>query len=291
MTVVTRFAPSPTGYLHLGHAHAALFAYEQAKKAGGKFLLRIEDIDQGRARPEYEAAIYEDLKWLGLEWPEPVRRQSDHIGDYRNAVAYLEALRLVYPCFCTRAEIMAEIAESADAPHRPPAEPLFGADVQPPYPGTCRALPVAERQRRAKAGEPFALRLDMAWAVAQATTMEGALSWTDQGKGTVIAKPELFGDVVIARKDTPTSYHLAVTWDDHYQGVTLVTRGDDLFAATHVHRLLQAVLRLETPAYHHHPLLTDADGRRFAKRDKALTIRALREAGKSPDDVRKMAGF
>ena len=291
MTVVTRFAPSPTGHLHLGHAHAALFAHDQAKKAGGKFLLRIEDIDRGRCRPEYEAAIVEDLKWLGLEWEQPVRRQSDHMGDYRNAVTYLEALRLVYPCFCTRAEIEAEIAESGVAPHRPPPEPLFGADVQPPYPGTCRALSVAERQRRAKEGQPFALRLDMAWAVAQATTVEGALAWTDRAKGTVIARPEIFGDVVIARKDTPASYHLAVTWDDHYQGVTLVTRGEDLFHATHVHRLLQAVLRLETPEYHHHALIADAAGRRLAKRDKALTIRSLREAGKSPEDVRGMAGF
>jgi glutamyl-Q tRNA(Asp) synthetase len=203
----------------------------------------------------------------------------------------MEALRLLYPCFCTRAEIMAEIAESAQAPHRPPAQPLFGPDVQPPYPGTCRKLSQTERQRRAKAGEPFALRLDMAWAIAQATTVEGALSWTDRGKGTVMARPELFGDVVIARKDTPASYHLAVTWDDHYQGVTLVTRGEDLFQATHVHRLLQAVLRLETPEYHHHPLLTDAHGRRLAKRDKALTIRALREAGKTAGEVRRMAGF
>ena len=291
MTVVTRFAPSPTGYLHLGHAHAALFAYEQAKKAGGKFLLRIEDIDQARARPEYEAAIYDDLKWLGLEWQAPVRRQSEHMGDYRNAVTYLEALRLVYPCFCTRKEIQAEIAESAEAPHRPPTEPLFGPDVQPPYPGTCRALSVAERQRRAKEGQPFALRLDMAWAVSQATMVAGPLTWTDRAKGTVIARPEIFGDVVIARKDTPASYHLAVTWDDHYQGVSLVTRGEDLFQATHVHRLLQAVLRLETPEYHHHPLLTDAAGRRLAKRDRGLTIRSLREAGKTADEVRKMAGF
>jgi len=291
MTVVTRFAPSPTGYLHLGHAHAALIAFEEARKAGGKFLLRIEDIDAGRCRPEFEAAIVEDLRWLGLTWEEPVRRQSEHMGDYRNAVAYLEALRLVYPCFCTRAEIAAEIAESAQAPHRPPVEPLFGADVQPPYPGTCRKLSVAERQRRAKAGEPFALRLDMAWAISQATMVGGALAWTDRAKGTVMARPEVFGDVVIARKDTPASYHLAVTWDDHYQGVTLVTRGEDLFQATHVHRLLQAVLRLETPEYHHHALITDAAGHRLAKRDKALTIRALRQAGKSADEVRKMAGF
>lgn len=291
MTVVTRFAPSPTGLLHLGHAHAALFAYDQAKKAGGKFLLRIEDIDAGRSRPEYEAAIYDDLKWLGLEWEAPVRRQSEHMGDYRNAVTYLEALRLVYPCFCTRAEIQAEIAESAEAPHRPPAEPLFGPDAQPPYPGTCRKLSPPERQRRAKEGQPFALRLDMAWAIAQATTVAGALTWTDRAKGTVIARPELFGDVVIARKDTPASYHLAVTWDDHYQDVSLVTRGEDLFQATHVHRLLQAILKLETPEYHHHSLLTDAGGKKFSKRDRGLTIRALRDTGKSPAEVRRMAGF
>ena len=287
---VTRFAPSPTGYLHVGHAHAALFAYAKADAAHGKFLLRIEDIDQGRARPEFEEAIYEDLAWLGIAWESPVRRQSAHMGDYRNALARLHALGLVYPCFCTRKEIQAEIENSGVAPHTmagPPSSPEGG----PIYPGTCRALEKAERMRRIAAGLPYALRLDMERAVTLAAKGGKALTWTDGAKGEIAATPEIFGDVVLARKDTPASYHLACTWDDHLQGVTLVTRGEDLFQATHVHRLLQALLGLKTPDYHHHELLTDAEGKRLAKRDQALTIQALREAGKSPVDVRKLAGF
>jgi glutamyl-Q tRNA(Asp) synthetase len=276
--VVTRFAPSPTGYLHLGHAHSALLGWRIARAAGGRFLLRIEDIDRGRCRPEYTAAIFEDLAWLGLDWEEPVRRQSEHLADYRAALERLEAQGLLYPCFCTRTTIQAEVAAAAAAPH--------GADA-PPYPGTCRVLPAAEQARRRAAGHSFALRLDMAKAAART----GPLSWADEEAGPVAADPARHGDVVLARKDTPTSYHLSVTLDDALQGVTLVTRGNDLFAATDIHRLLQALLGLPTPRYRHHALLTDAGGRRFAKRDASLTLRALREQGRSPAEVRALAGF
>lgn len=272
---VTRFAPSPTGFLHLGHAYSALLAFRAARDGGGRFILRIEDIDAGRCRPEFEAAIYEDLAWLGLSWENPVRRQSEHMADYGAALATLEARGLVYPCFCSRADIAREIAAAAGAPHGPDG---------PLYPGTCRHLDRAERARRIAAGQPHAWRLDVAAAVAET----GPLFWEDAERGRVAAAPQVFGDVVLARKDTPASYHLAVTLDDAVQGVTLVTRGVDLFAATHVHRLLQALLGLATPAYRHHPLLLDEAGRRFAKRDKALTLRSQREAGRTPDDVKAL---
>jgi glutamyl-Q tRNA(Asp) synthetase len=276
--VVTRFAPSPTGLLHLGHAHSALFAHRAAEEAGGRFILRIEDIDSGRCRPEYEDAIREDLAWLGLGWEEPVRRQSEHMSDYVAGLAMLSHMGLVYPCFCTRAEIAAEIARSPAAPHGPEG---------PVYPGVCRGLSADDRAERMEAGEAHALRLDMAAAVENA----GALIWHDRGRGEVAADPLAHGDVVLARKDTPTSYHLSVTVDDHLQGVTLVTRGEDLVPATDIHVLLQRLLGFSTPAYHHHGLVTDDEGRRFAKRDKGVTLRGLREAGRTPDEVRTMAGF
>jgi glutamyl-Q tRNA(Asp) synthetase len=277
-TIVTRFAPSPTGLLHLGHAYSALFAWRAAQGAGGRFLLRIEDIDTTRCRPEFEAAILEDLAWLGLDWERPVRRQSGHMADYESALARLDGMGVLYPCFCTRAEIQAEVARAGAAPH--------GA-AGPLYPGTCRNLSAAERAARIAEGRPYALRLDMA----KATAWTGRLTWHDRARGEQVATPELHGDVVLARKEVRTSYHLAVTLDDHLQGVTLVTRGEDLFAATHVHRLLQALLGLDTPEYHHHPLLTDDSGRRLAKRDRAATLAALRAAGKSPAEVRALAGF
>jgi glutamyl-Q tRNA(Asp) synthetase len=280
MTVVTRFAPSPSGYLHLGHAHSALFAARaaQAKGERGRFLLRIEDIDQGRSRPEFETAIYEDLAWLGLAWEAPVRRQSDHFADYRAALDQLAAQGVIYPCFCTRADIQAEIARAGQAPHGPDG---------PLYPGMCRALGEDERESRIAAGEQHALRLD----VARAAEIAGSLTWCDLGEGEVAADPQSLGDVVLARKETPTSYHLAVTLDDALQGVTLVTRGRDLFHATHLHRLLQALLGLPVPDWHHHALLADESGQRLAKRHDALSIRALRAAGKLPEEVRAMAGF
>lgn len=271
-----RFAPSPTGHLHLGHAYSALFAFSQA--TGGRFLVRMEDIDAGRCRRGFEAAILDDLAWLGLSWEQPVRRQSEHLDDYRAALAGLEARGLLYPCFCTRKDIADEIARAGHAPHGPDG---------PLYPGSCRALPVSARRARMAAGEPYALRLDVAAACAQA----GPLHWHDRAAGTVIAQPQAFGDVVLARKDTPTSYHLAVTVDDALQDVTLVTRGEDLFPATHVHRLLQALLELPVPDYAHHRLLTDETGRRFAKRDRSLTLASLRQAGKTPEEVRAMVGI
>lgn len=275
--IVTRFAPSPTGRLHLGHAYSALFAHAQAG-ADGRFLLRIEDIDPTRCRAEFIDGIYEDLSWLGLVWEQPVRRQSAHLDDYRAALARLDAQGLLYPCFCTRKDIADEVARAGHAPHGP--DGIL-------YPGLCRGLSAAERAARIASGAPFALRLDMAMAQAHA----GRLSWHDRAAGQQIATPEVFGDVVLARKDTPTSYHLAVTVDDALQDVTLITRGHDLFAATHVHRLLQALLDLPIPEYHHHRLLTDDSGKRFAKRDRSLTLLSLRETGHSPQDVRKMADF
>ena len=273
--IVTRFAPSPTGYLHLGHAYSALTAWRAARAASGKFLLRIEDIDSARCKPEFTEAILEDLAWLGIDWNGDVRKQSEHFADYEVALDKLDVLGVIYPCFCTRAEIAAEIARAGDAPQ---------GEEGPVYPGTCRKLSREERARRAAAGESFALRLD----IARALESTGDLSWEDEARGHVTAEPDFLGDVVLARKDTPTSYHLAVTVDDALQGVTLVTRGVDLFMATHIHRLLQALLDLPTPRYRFHKLLTDASGKRFAKRDKSLTLRALREAGCRPDEVRAM---
>lgn len=278
-SVITRFAPSPTGYLHLGHAYAALFAHHAAQAADGRFLLRIEDIDAGRCRPEFESALLEDLAWLGLRWEQPVRRQSDCLDVFRLQLDRLYAMGLLYPCFCTRADIKAEIEAAGGAPHRGPDGPV--------YPGTCRRLTDENRKTRTDAGTPFALRLDMT----RALDVAGDLTWTDQDKGIVKATPEIFGDVVLARKDTPTSYHLSVTVDDHLQGITLVTRGEDLFPATHVHRLLQDLLDLDTPIYHHHRLLMAPDGQRLAKRDKAETIRSLRQTGLQAANIRRMAGF
>lgn len=276
---ITRFAPSPTGRLHLGHAFSALLAWDLARKSGGEFLLRIEDIDSTRCRPEFLDGIFEDLAWLGLNWPEPVRIQSKHLADYREALGKLEARGLIYPCFCTRKEIQAEIERSGAAPHGPE-----GAL----YPGICRRLSSEEREAKKEAGDGFALRLD----VERARQLLGEeLSWTDQIRGEVRAAPETLGDVVLARKDIGTSYHLAVTVDDALQGVTLVSRGEDLFHATHVHRLLQALLGLPAPLYHHHKLLTGEDGKRFAKRDRSLTLEAMRTAGARPEEIRRRCGF
>ena len=275
MSIVTRFAPSPTGYLHLGHAFSALIAWRRAREAGGRFLLRIEDIDPGRCRPDFLPAIQEDLAWLGLDWDGHVRVQSDHLPEYQAVLDALQARGLLYPCFCTRADIRAEEAASASAPHTP--------DGGPRYPGTCRRLSATQRAARIAAGERFALRLDMAAALAAAPT---PLWFEEEAEGRIACDPALFGDVVLARKDAPASYHLCVTHDDALQGVTLVTRGADLKPATHLHRLLQALMGWPTPRYAHHKLQTDASGRRLAKRDKAATLRDLRTAGVSPERVR-----
>lgn len=259
--IITRFAPSPTGYLHVGHAFSAFNAWRRARQAGGRFLLRLEDIDPGRCRPEYAEAIRQDLAWLGLTWEEPVRVQSEHLVEYRAVLDGLAEQGLVYPCFCTRADIASSVA----APHGPDGAAL--------YPGTCRQLSVTERADRIASGERFALRLDMAAAV------RPGLSYEEEGEGRILCHPERFGDAVLARKDAPASYHLCVAHDDAAQGVTLITRGVDLKPATDVHRLLQALMGWHTPSYAHHGLLLDAAGRRLAKRDKAATLRSLRAEG------------
>lgn len=272
---VTRFAPSPTGYLHRGHAFSALTAFDAARAAGGRFLLRIEDIDATRCRPAYEAGIFEDLAWLGLGWETPVRRQSEHIADYQTALSQLEADGLLYRCFRTRREVAEAMAS---APHGA-MEVFRGAP-----------LPADEETRRLATGEPFAWRLSLN-AAAERLGGFGDLAFMEQGDGRIRARPELGGDVVLARKDVGVAYHLAVVVDDALQGVTHVIRGHDLFEATHVQRLLQALLGLPTPLYRHHRLLTDAEGRRYAKRDRAETLRSLREQGMSAADLRRELGF
>lgn len=285
---VFRFAPSPNGYLHLGHALSALLNADMARKTGGRFLLRIEDIDASRCRPEYEQAIYEDLAWLGIGWEEPVRRQSEHFDDYRAMLATLEAQGLVYPSFESRAEIAAMVAaRDAQAPW--PRDP----DGTPLYPGAAKDMPPDERARRLASGVPYALRLDMTAAFARV----GALTWQETGSGpsgetdAIAADPAAWGDVVLARKDTPTSYHLAVVVDDAAQGVTDVVRGQDLFHATAVHRLLQVLLGLPTPRYHHHRLLLDADGRKLSKSTQATGLRELRARGLTAADIRRLVGL
>jgi glutamyl-Q tRNA(Asp) synthetase len=288
-TPVFRFAPSPNGYLHLGHALSATLNFDMARQSGGRFLLRIEDIDETRCRPEYEAAIYEDLGWLGLAWEEPVRRQSAHFDAYRAALARLETTGLVYASFESRAEIARLVAERERAgPWR--RDP----DGAPLYPGNAAMLPPAERARRRGDGEPFALRLDMAAALAHAGV---PLTWQESGvgpageTGAIAADPAAWGDVILARKDVPTSYHLAVVVDDALQGITHVVRGQDLFHATGLHRLLQHLLGLPPPAYHHHRLVLDADGRKLAKSTRSTGLRELRAAGATPADVRRMIGL
>jgi glutamyl-Q tRNA(Asp) synthetase len=277
----TRFAPSPTGYLHRGHAFSALFAAEAARASGGRFVLRIEDIDRGRCRPEYADAIFEDLAWLGLSWERPVRRQSEHMADYRAALARLDAMGVLYKCVCTRADIKREIAAAGAAPH-PASE-----GAEPLYPGTCRRRAAREVADLVAGGAAYALRLD----VAAAAAIAGPLAWHDRAAGPQTVLPDLLGDAVLARKDTPTSYHLAVTVDDHLQGIDLVTRGQDLFAATHLQRLLQKLLGFATPAYHHHKLLTDPDGQRLAKRAGSASLRDLRQAGVTATALRVDLGF
>ena len=279
MSVVTRFAPSPTGDLHLGHAYAAWFAGDLAARAGGRFLVRIEDIDVGRCRDDFIERNLDDLRWLGLAWEEPVVRQSRRMDLYGEALRRLADLGVVYPCFCTRKEIRAEIEASAGAPH------AVAPDGSAVYPGICRALDAAERDDRIAAGRPHALRLD----ATRARRLTGELSWTDGEHGRQAVCLDRFGDVVIARKEIATSYHLAVVVDDAAQEVTHVTRGEDLFEATHVHRTLYALLDLPVPLWHHHALCRDDQGRRLAKRQGAATIRSLRERGHSPDDVMAMA--
>ncbi len=272
MSITTRFAPSPTGLLHLGHVRSALYGWQAARQAGGRFVLRLEDIDPARCRPGFAAAIEEDLAWLGIDWDGPVRVQSEHLAAYGAVLDGLRRRGLLYPCFCSRADI----ARAGAAPHGPE-----GAV----YPGTCRIVPHDEAASRIAAGQPHAWRLNMAQALAQT----GALSHSEAGRGRVPCEPLQFGDVVLGRRDAPASYHLCVTHDDALQGVTLVTRGSDLLAATAVHRVLQSLMGWPEPAYAHHGLVRDGSGRRLSKRDGDGAVRALRAAGRSPAEILRMA--
>lgn len=276
MSFVTRFAPSPTGYLHLGHAFSALTAYDAARAAAGRFLLRIEDIDLGRSRGEFEAAIYEDLAWLGLEWEAPVRRQSEHMHEYQAVLDRLIDQGLAYRCFRTRKEIAAAIGA---APHGA-SEDVFRGE----------ALPPGEEDAKLAAGEPFAWRLSLKKARAALGPAYFALVFRDEA-GPVRADPERLGDVILARKDFPASYHLASVWDDAQQGVTHVIRGEDLREAAHLHVLMQRLLNLPQPVYRHHRLVMGANGKRLAKRDHAQTLRSLRESGKTAEEIRAMLGL
>jgi glutamyl-Q tRNA(Asp) synthetase len=288
MPPVFRFAPSPNGYLHLGHAYSALLNFDSARQAGGRFLLRIEDIDATRCRPEFEAAIHQDLAWLGITWEPPVRRQSEHLPVYRETVEKLSTLGLVYPAFESRAEIARLVAErEARAPW--PRDP----DGAPLYPGVAKRLLPDERARLLGTAAPYALRLDMEAACARA----GALTCIEYGEGPggetgiVAARPEAWGDVILARKETPTSYHLSVVIDDALQGVTEIVRGQDLFWSSGVHRLLQQLLGLQTPCYRHHHLILDAAGRKLSKSTAATGLRELRGQGATPADIRRLVGL
>jgi glutamyl-Q tRNA(Asp) synthetase len=285
---VFRFAPSPNGYLHLGHALSALLNFDMARKSGGRFVLRIEDIDGTRCRPEFEAAIVEDLAWLGLEWEQPVRRQSAHFDEYRAALDRLDGMRLTFPAFESRAEIAHMIADR-DVRERWPRDP----DGVPIYPGAARQMRQDDRLARMARGDAFAIRLD----IERAMEWSGPLTWAETGlgpqreRGEIAADPAAWGDVIVGRKETPTSYHLSVVLDDALQGVTHVVRGQDLFWATSVHRLLQALLDLPAPTYHHHRLMLDNEGRKLSKSTQATGLRELRAAGATPADIRRLAGL
>jgi len=288
MPPVFRFAPSPNGHLHLGHAYSALLNFDRARETGGRLLLRIEDIDASRCRPEFETAIDEDLAWLGISWEMPVRRQSEHLADYRAALEKLSALGLVYPAFESRAEIARLVmAHEADRPW--PRDP----DGAPLYPGDAKSLSADERSQLITSGVPYALRLDMAAACRRFA----GLSWKELGegpggeRGIVPARPEAWGDVILARKETPTSYHLSVVVDDALQGVSAIVRGRDLFHATAVHRLLQVLLGLPEPAYRHHRLICDGEGRKLSKSNRSTGLRELRAAGASPAGIRALVGL
>jgi glutamyl-Q tRNA(Asp) synthetase len=285
---VFRFAPSPNGYLHLGHAYSALLNFDLARRTGGSFLLRIEDIDTARCRPEFEEAIYEDLSWLGITWQAPVRRQSEHLADHRLALEKLTARRLIYPSFESRAEIARLVAERETVGPWP-RDP----DGAPHYPGNARSLSRQQRAQLLRSDAPYALRLDMAAALART----GQLHWAEHGagpngeSGRIAARPDAWGDVILARKETPTSYHLAVVIDDALQGVTEVVRGEDLFWSTSVHRLLQRLLALPEPAYRHHRLILDSDRRKLSKSSAATGLRELRAAGATPAEIRRLVGL
>ena len=300
MPPVFRFAPSPNGYLHLGHAYSALLNFDRAREAGGRFLLRIEDIDATRCRSEFETAIYEDLAWLGIAWEMPVRRQSEHLSEYRAALEKLSGWGLVYPAFESRAEIAKLVMQrEREVSRHWPRDP----DGAPLYPGIAKALPPEERARLIESGTPYALRLDMTAACRRVSSLGASglgisgLAWTELGegfdgeRGTVLARPEVWGDVVLARKETPTTYHLSVAVDDALQGVSEVVRGQDLFHATSVHRLLQVLLGLPEPAYRHHRLIRDKAGHKLSKSTNSTGLRQLRAEGAGPDDIRRLLGL
>jgi len=288
MPPVFRFAPSPNGYLHLGHAFSALLNFDLARASGGRLLLRIEDIDPTRCRPEYEEAIYQDLAWLGISWEAPVRRQSEHLDAYRKTLDRLAAQGLIYPGFESRADI-AKLVRQREAEGPWPRDP----DGAPLYPGEAKLLSEDARAGLVESGVPYALRLDMSAAIARA----GELSWAECGEGPngetgrLVAVPQVWGDVVLARKETPTSYHLSVVVDDALQGVTDVVRGADLFHATSVHRLLQQLLGLPEPVYRHHRLICDEAGHKLAKSTRSTALRELRAQGATAADIRTLIGL
>ena len=279
MDVITRFAPSPTGNLHLGHAYSALFAEREARTSGGKFLVRIEDIDTARCNSAFETSIFEDLSWLRLTWEKPVRKQSNHMADYAKGLKKLENLGLLYRCTLSRKEL----SEVMSAPH--PDNASNSTEKTPT--DTFRYISAIENERRLGAGAPYAIRLHMGAAL----KLAGNLKWYDCEHGEQIAEPETFGDIVLARKDIATSYHLSVTIDDAIQGITRVTRGNDLLPATHIHRLLQELLELPTPDYHHHKMITDKNGLRLAKRNKSSTLQEMKKSGQNPEDIIQFLGF
>ncbi len=279
---ITRFAPSPTGRLHLGHAFSALFAQKEAEKRSGRVLLRMENIDKARCKTEYEAHIREDLRWLGFDWNGEIRRQSDHIKDYKIALQKLQEIGVLYPCFCSRSEILKEIENSFGAPHNS----ILGPDG-PTYPGTCRSLTPDFQSEQIASGKKYGLRLD----VRKSLNIVGEISWFDVESGETRAEPEIFGDIILARKDVMTSYHLSCTVDDNIQGVSLVTRAEDLTLATHIHRLLQQLLDYKVPEYKFHKIIVDENGDRLAKRVKSKTIYAMRKEGLTASDIRLAVGL
>ena len=273
----TRFAPSPTGHMHLGHVFSALFAYEAAKKLGGKFILRIEDIDSQRSSKVFEESIYEDLEWLQIKYSTDIRYQADHMDDYKGAIKELQKLDMVYPCFCSRSDIKAEIMRAGNAPHE---------EETSIYPGTCRRLSKEERIKKIAIGTSFAWRLN----IRAAAKKLGNLVWRDLRLGKHTVPVGTMGDVVLARKDVPTSYHLSATLDDHIQRIGLVTRGEDLVSATHVHKIIQSLLELKSPIYLHHPLILDSKGVRLSKRTRAQTVKSLKTSGLKRNDVIDLFG-
>jgi glutamyl-Q tRNA(Asp) synthetase len=273
----TRFAPSPTGHMHLGHVFSALFSYEAAKKLGGKFILRIEDIDSQRSSKVFEESIYEDLEWLQIKYSTDIRYQADHMDDYKGAIKELRKLDMVYPCFCSRSDIKAEIMRAGNAPHE---------EETSIYPGTCRRLSKEERIKKIAIGTSFAWRLN----IRAAAKKLGNLVWRDLRLGKHTVPVGTMGDVVLARKDVPTSYHLSATLDDHIQRIGLVTRGEDLVSATHVHKIIQSLLELKSPIYLHHPLILDSKGVRLSKRTRAQTVKSLKTSGLKRNDVIDLFG-